>query len=55
MKAHIISLFPEIVDAYLSTSIMRIAVQAGAFAYELHNLADFSVRNTRRVDRRPYG
>jgi tRNA (guanine37-N1)-methyltransferase len=55
MKAHIISLFPEIISSYLATSIMRIAQEKWVFEPILYNLADYSVRNTRRVDRRPYG
>lgn len=52
---HIISLFPESVRPYLDTSIMQRAQDKGLFCYILHNLADYSVRNTRRVDDRPYG
>lgn len=55
MKAHIISLFPEVLEEYFSTSIMKIARDKGHFETCIYNLADYSVRNTRRVDRRPYG
>jgi len=55
MKVYIISLFPELLEKYFSTSIMRIASESEAFICQMYNLADFSVRNTRRVDRRPYG
>jgi tRNA (guanine37-N1)-methyltransferase len=34
---------------------MQRAHEKGLFDYTLHNLADHSVRNTRRVDDRPYG
>ena len=55
IEIHIISLFPESVRPYLDTSIMQRAQDKGLFRYVLHNLADYSVRNTRRVDDRPYG
>jgi tRNA (guanine37-N1)-methyltransferase len=52
---HIISLFPESIRPYLDTSIMQRAHEKGLFDYTIHNLADYTVRNTRRVDDRPYG
>jgi tRNA (guanine37-N1)-methyltransferase len=55
MHIHIISLFPESVRPYLDTSIMKRAQDKGLFHYTLHNLTDWTVRNTRRVDDRPYG
>lgn len=55
MAIHIVSLFPESVRPYLDTSIMQRAQDKGLFRYILHNLADYSVKNTRRVDDRPYG
>lgn len=55
MHFHIITLFPEVCAPYLSTSIMRIAGEKGAFSYTLHQLADYSDNRTRRVDDRPYG
>ena len=55
MEIHIISLFPESIHPYLDSSIMLKAQEKGFFRYHLHNLADWSVKNTRRVDDRPYG
>ncbi len=54
-EVYIISLFPESIRPYLDTSIMQRAQEKGLFRYELYNLADYSVKNTRRVDDRPYG
>lgn len=54
-EIHIISLFPGSVQPYLDTSIMQRAQEKGLFRYVIHNLADYTVRNTRRVDDRPYG
>lgn len=55
MEVHILSLFPESVRPYLDSSIMKRAQEKGLFRYFIHNLTDWSVRNTRRVDDRPYG
>ena len=55
MEIHILSLFPESVRPYLESSIMKRAQEKGLFRYYIHNLTDWSVRNTRRVDDRPYG
>jgi tRNA (guanine37-N1)-methyltransferase len=55
MHIHIISLFPESVKPYLDTSIMQRAQEKGLFGYSVYNLTDWTVRNTRRVDDRPYG
>lgn len=55
MNIHIISLFPESVKPYLNSSIMQRAQEKGLFRYFVYNLTDWTVRNTRRVDDRPYG
>ncbi|GAB0174989.1 MAG: tRNA (guanosine(37)-N1)-methyltransferase TrmD [Candidatus Altimarinota bacterium] len=55
MEIHILSLFPESIRPYLESSIMKRAQEKGLFQYKLHNLTDWTVRNTRRVDDRPYG
>lgn len=55
MHIHILTLFPESIRPYLDTSIMKRAQDKGLFRYTLYNLADWTVKNTRRVDDRPYG
>ncbi len=55
MHIHILSLFPESMKTYLDSSILKRAQEKGLFEYSLHNLTDWTVRNTRRVDDRPYG
>lgn len=55
LTIHILSLFPESMRTYLDSSIMQRAQEKGLFRYFLHNLTDWTVRNTRRVDDRPYG
>lgn len=55
LEVHIISLFGESMISYLDTSMMKRAQEKGLFKYMIHNLCDWTVRNTRRVDDRPYG
>ncbi len=55
MDIHILSLFPESIHPYLDSSIMKRAQEKGLFRYFIHNLTDWTVRKTRRVDDRPYG
>lgn len=55
MDIHFVTLFPEAFSAYFSESIVGRAVREGNFRPTFHNLADYSIRPTRRVDRRPYG
>lgn len=55
MKIHIITMFPNSFLSYLETSILKIAQEKLIFEPIFYNLCDFSVKNTRRVDSRPYG
>lgn len=55
MKIHILTLFPEALRPYLSASIMGRAQEGGFVDFRLYNIADYSVKNTRRSDDRPYG
>lgn len=55
MKIHFVTLFPEVFPGYFSQSIVGRAIREGRFEPVFHNLADYSIRPTRRVDRRPYG
>jgi tRNA (guanine37-N1)-methyltransferase len=55
LRIHILSLFPESIKPYLETSIPKRAQEKGLFEYKVYNLTDWTVRNTRRVDDRPYG
>jgi tRNA (guanine37-N1)-methyltransferase len=54
MIFHIITLFPESFDSYFKTSILKIAQNKKIFKPIFYNLANFSVKNTKRVDDRPY-
>ncbi len=55
MIFHIITLFPKSFESYFKTSILKIAQRKKKFKPIFYNLADFSVKNTRRSDDKPYG
>lgn len=54
MQIHLITIFPEILNNYFNSSIMKIAQNKWKFNPVLYNLCDYTVKNTRRVDSRPY-
>jgi tRNA (guanine37-N1)-methyltransferase len=54
MIFHIITLFPKSFESYFKTSILKIAQNKKIFKPIFYNLANFSVKNTKRVDDRPY-
>ncbi len=55
MKFDIMTLFPELVGAFLSSSILGRAVKAGFFAFECHNIRDYAEGRHHNVDDTPYG
>ncbi len=54
-KIDILTIFPEIVEPYLSGSIMKRAVQSGAVDFGVHNIREFSNSKHGNVDDTPYG
>ena len=55
MRFDIMTLFPELVDTVLGTSITGRAIQSGAIQVRTYNIRDFSKDKHRRVDDTPYG
>lgn len=55
MKLHIITIFPEAFDSYLSTSIAKNAVDKRLLDVKLYKLNNFSYDNFKRVDDKVYG
>ncbi|MDC7231809.1 MAG: tRNA (guanosine(37)-N1)-methyltransferase TrmD [Spirochaetales bacterium] len=55
MKFTILTLFPEIVEAFFSSSIMKKAVEKGLIEYNLVNIRDFAHDRHRTCDDAPYG
>lgn len=55
MKFGIVTIFPDMVNAYLSASIMKRAIQSGLITVDVHNLRDYSTDKHRSVDDYSYG
>lgn len=55
MTFTVLSLFPEIVDAFFSASIMAKAVERGVVRYGSVNIRDFAFDKHRKCDDAPYG
>lgn len=55
MRINILTLFPQIFDGFLSSSIVRRAIECGLVEIRLYNLRDFAHDKHRTVDDYPYG
>jgi len=58
MIFHVITLFPQSLDSYLSESILKRAQEKGLIKFKFYNPRDFSIGTSyadRRVDDKPYG
>jgi tRNA (guanine37-N1)-methyltransferase len=55
MRFEVVTLFPELFEAFLATSIVGRAVAAGALSVRLENLRAFGIGRHRNVDDTPYG
>lgn len=55
MKFHVITLFPEVVDAYTSASILGRAQKEKKLTVKTYQLRDFVTNKWGKADERPYG
>lgn len=55
MKFHILTLFPEMVDACLETSILGRAAKAGCISFHSVNIRDYTLDKHKKVDDYTYG
>lgn len=55
MKFTILTLFPEIFEGFLKTSLLGKAIKEGKIGVSLVNIRDFSQDKHRKVDDTPYG
>ena len=55
MRIDILTLFPEMVNAFVGESIIGRAARAGILDIRTHNFRDYSEDKHRRVDDTPYG
>ena len=54
MRFHVITLFPETVEPYVSSSILGRAIEDKKMLVKYYNPRDFTKDKWRRIDRRPY-
>jgi len=55
MKYTILTLFPEITNAFFSSSIMAKAIKRGIIEYQAVNIRDFAIDKHKTCDDAPYG
>lgn len=55
MKITVLTLFPEMIETILNTSILKRAKDKGVFELEVVNIRDFSQNKYHHVDDTPYG
>ncbi len=55
MKFNILTIFPEMFENYLASSLLGKAVEKGLLEFNIVNIRDFSTDKHRKVDDAPYG
>lgn len=55
LRFDVFTVLPEVMQAYLSASMLGKAQQAGRLRVDLHNLRDYTVDKHRTTDDEPYG
>lgn len=55
MKFDILTLFPEVIDAVLGSSIIGRAIENGIISVESHNIRDYTKDKHKKTDDTPYG
>ena len=55
MRFDLFSLFPEVFDSYLNTSILKRAQESGALTVRAHNIRDWATDKHHTTDDTPYG
>ena len=55
MQFDILTIFPNIFDSYINTSILKIAQQKKKIKINIHNIRDYSKDKHHKTDNTPYG
>ncbi|MHB8901211.1 MAG: tRNA (guanosine(37)-N1)-methyltransferase TrmD [Thermoguttaceae bacterium] len=55
MRFDVLTLFPEIFDGYVGSSVLKLAIQRGLVEVHRHNIRDWATDRHRSVDDRPFG
>ncbi len=55
IKFDVITIFPEVIEAYVNESILKRAQESKLIKVKIHNLRDFTKDKHKKVDDRPFG
>ena len=55
MRFDVLTLFPEMFDGYLGSSVLKLAIERGLVEVRLHNIRDWADDKHNTVDDRPFG
>ena len=55
MKIEILTLFPEMFEGFLTSSILGRAVEKNLVSIRIHNIRDFAANKHKQADDYPYG
>jgi len=55
MRVQVLTIFPELFEPFLSTSLVGRAIEKGLLEVRVHDLRDFTADRHRSVDDEPYG
>lgn len=55
MKFEVLTIFPEIIEAYLGSAMMKRAAAAGAAEFQVRNIRDFALDKHKVTDDSPFG
>ncbi len=55
MRFDVLTIFPEIIESYISVSIIKRAIDKGIIDVRVHNIRDYTTDKHRQVDDYPYG
>ena len=55
MKIDVLSLFPEMFEGFLTTSIIKRAIDSGHVEVKIHDFREFATDRHKSVDDTPYG
>ncbi len=55
MKFHFLTIFPEMINSYVTESILKRASEKKLISFEVKNIREYSKDTHRKTDERPYG
>ncbi len=55
MKISILSLFPEMFEGFVNTSIIKRAIESSCVSIDIHDFREYSINKHKKVDDYPYG